>query len=406
MRSPVQVPFRNDCVDSFSSFARTLLPEVPVAAPDKLGIPESPITSSSRILPRHEGSGSEANPREQAEEGGERHRWLPRSIRRVIESTWSPGGEYLPPRRFVEACGNSAEPFRTSQERFLPSDIRRGLQNIRASERHIELSKWSTLYQYEVYHPRISSRLDGIRILHLSDVHLTRKADLPVQELCVLADHLDRDGRGIDIVVFTGDLLTYLPDDLSQAALAALRRLTKFACHSFFVHGNHDYHGKTPATVSKFIGAAGFEEITNRVVSCSIDGARVGFIGVDDAYFGRPLAPPNLGISDFKVVLVHNLDAIRANFPGDVDLFLSGHTHWGELRAPRIGSLRCLDGMWWMGRYGYSDDVNQHTKGWDALSSNSLSFVHPGLARHYVPHHFAFAPGFVLHTLRAPGFTG
>jgi len=183
-------------------------------------------------------------------------------------------------------------------------------------------------------------------------------------------------------------------------ALRALKRITTSASYSAFVLGNHDYHGKTPSTVQRFIERAGFDDITNRQTVLSVNGARLRFIGVDDAYFGAPYSPHSLPHDGFNVVLTHNLDALRRNFPANVELVLSGHTHWGELNTDWLQRLKVFDGIWWMNKWGYCDNVNGHTQAWDRLTERTLSYVHPGLARHYVPLSFAHMPGFSLHTVK------
>jgi hypothetical protein len=51
--------------------------------------------------------------------------------------------------------------------------------------------------------------------------------------------------------------------------------------------------------------------------------------------------------------------------------------------------------------WGYCDNVNNHTRHWDVLTDRTLSFVHPGLARYYVPFRtLRHPPGIAIHTLK------
>jgi predicted phosphodiesterase len=321
-------------------------------------------------------------------------------MRRYIEGPWSPPDELLPEKRRVEESGNSPDPFRTlAFTGRSTNEYTRSLAQTKSSEVRSKISSWSDLYSYCVYHDSVSPALEGTTILHLSDVHFLKDDDRPVRELHALCDHLERAGTCVDLVAFTGDLITRTPDDLSKAAQQALKRVADRAVLSLFVHGNHDYHGKAPEVISRFIEGSGFTELTNKETSVTIRGGRLNIVGVDDAYFGAPRAPDSIPSTGLTVALAHNRNAIRANFPRNIHLLLTGHTHWYECALPGHQLVPALDGKWWMQWWGYGDDVNGHNRGWDQLSEQTLSFVHPGLARYYAPRGLSFAPGFVLHTL-------
>lgn len=319
-------------------------------------------------------------------------------VQRLIERPWSPGPELLPARTNPEACGNSALPYRSSPD----NHMRELLGSTRTSERTHTLSHWSTLYQYSVTLPTLHADLDGSSILHLSDVHFLKNDPRPILEIQTLTRWLKQQHFYPDVIAFTGDVITRLPDDLCPAAMRALSELSALGRHALFVYGNHDYHGRAPAHISRQMERCGFSQITGDYVSISAGAGHLNLYGIDDAYFGSPQAPAGMNARETNIALVHNLDAIRSNFPLETDLILSGHTHWGELKLPSCAGLPLLDGMWWMNKWGYSDNINGHTRHWDALSERTLSFVHPGLARYYVPRLLAHPPGFVLHQLRSP----
>jgi predicted MPP superfamily phosphohydrolase len=143
--------------------------------------------------------------------------------------------------------------------------------------------------------------------------------------------------------------------------------------------------------ISAWLARAGFHDINNRMAELRRGEKHLNIYGLDDSYFGQPVAPSQIPSDRYCIVMTHNLDAVSSEFPDFTGVVLSGHTHWGELRL--------FDGAKIMNRWGYCDDLNQHTRGWKALSDNALSFVHPGLARYYVPYQFfRHPPGFVIHT--------
>jgi predicted MPP superfamily phosphohydrolase len=159
------------------------------------------------------------------------------------------------------------------------------------------------------------------------------------------------------------------------------------------VLGNHDYHGHSHELISKKVEQAGFKMLTNDHVHIRINGTRLNLYGVDDAIFGEPKVPETVEINEFNILLTHNLDAIDRRCSPYLDLMLSGHTHWGEFRF--------MDGTQLMKFWGYCQDINRHTRGWDRLTERTLSLVHPGLMRYYVPRALCHPPGFVILRLLA-----
>lgn len=312
-----------------------------------------------------------------------------------IEGPWAPAKEDLPAKRNPEDAGNSSDPFRvpfSSPETRLRATKK--LQTINASCIRTELTPWTSLYEYTVTLRPEHKQLSGMRILHLSDIHLLDGHKQPSDELRVIASYVKDLSERVDLSVLTGDIITKTPQDITCKDLNNLAVIAANSQRSFFVPGNHDYHGHNLQSVTNQVEASGFTDLNNSVVQLRRRGFPVTVCGVDDAYFGFPLAPRNLDESSFNLVLTHNLDSIRANFPNAVDLILSGHTHWGEC---------CFfNGVQLMNLWGYSDDVNRHTQGWDHLTDRTLSFVHPGLARYYVPYRgLRHPPGFALITFAA-----
>lgn len=318
---------------------------------------------------------------------------LSERILSVIEGPWAPSPKDLPERRCPVALGNAREAFRTSPSSAEEQSARRRLlRKACGSEKSWRLSAWTSVFEYEVPVRELPSALSGFTILHLSDIHLLKGRERPLRELEHLATFVERSNRRFDAVLMTGDLITRSPDDLCSRGLSCLQRIAGATSLAFSVHGNHDYHGHVPALISRELERVGFYDLNNQTVTITVSGAPLTLIGVDDAYFGHPKAPESIKRSGTNIVLTHNLDSIRSNFPRDVDLILSGHTHWGEARM--------FDGARLMKMWGYSDNVNRHTKHWDVLSERTLSYVHPGLARYYVPYRgLCYPPGIAIHSL-------
>jgi hypothetical protein len=330
----------------------------------------------------------------------ERRRSAPRNLRptlrqrlvQLLEGPWAPGEEDLPERRYAHGGIGSAKPFwRTPASVESAAHRDAAITSIEKSAQRVRISKWTSVYEYAVPLPCDHKSLSGLSVLHLSDVHLLEHSSQPTSELGELVSYLERTERRFDMVVFSGDLITVSPADMSDHALDHLKAIASRAHHCFFTHGNHDYHGHTPAVISAWLARAGFHDINNRMAELRRGEKHLNIYGLDDSYFGQPVAPSQIPSDRYCIVMTHNLDAVSSEFPDFTGVVLSGHTHWGELRL--------FDGAKIMNRWGYCDDLNQHTRGWKALSDNALSFVHPGLARYYVPYKFfRHPPGFVIHT--------
>ena len=311
----------------------------------------------------------------------------------LLEGPWAPSRENLPVRRSPELSGNSRLPFR--EPALSESELAaRGswLAQLKGSTERVSLTDWSTAYKYQVPIPNLQPELAGLKILHLSDIHFMRTNERSLHEFREIVRWLERSAERPDLALFSGDLITVAPDDLNRESLKLLKRVSELCTHSFAVRGNHDFHGHRPALISRLLERSGFYDISNLEVSLSKGGARLNIVGVDDAYFGAPRPPERVSQSGNTIVLTHNLDAIRSNFPSEVDLILSGHTHWGECRL--------IDGVKVMKLWGYADNHNQHTKEWDILTNRTASYVHPGLARYYVKSGLIWhPPGIAIHTL-------
>jgi predicted MPP superfamily phosphohydrolase len=322
---------------------------------------------------------------------------LPLSLRErllgYIEGPWAPPANQLPTKQRPDQHGNATDGFR--QPVLNNHDLCQRLQlkqKACSSEKRWSLTDWTTVFEYDVPVRTLAPKLSGLRILHISDVHFMSGCDRSTRELGKIAEALEQGKIRADLVVLSGDIITRSPEDLDNNALRQLYRLSCVCEPCFMVYGNHDYHGHTPALISRQLESVGFTDINNASARLVIDGAPINIIGVDDAYFGRPKPPTRINPEEPNIVLTHNLDAIRSNFPREVDLILSGHTHWGEVRL--------FNGSQVMKLWGYNDNVNGHTRHWDVLSDRTLSYVGSGLARYYVRNRlFRQPPSIAVHSL-------
>ena len=186
---------------------------------------------------------------------------------------------------------------------------------------------------------RMPAELDGLRVLHVSDVHagfgpglslLGRVIELAARE-------------HPDLIVVTGDLVTRRR--ASRRATGLLDRLADEAsCGAFAVLGNHDVgHANDPF-------AQGWDPVLERLVlldgrstAIVIRGVRVAVAGVSaKAYLaGVPAAqlvpaPPALPV-DLSLLLCH-FPAVAGRLPANAaDVVFCGHLHGGQICLPWPG---------------------------------------------------------------------
>ncbi len=181
----------------------------------------------------------------------------------------------------------------------------------------------------------LSPALAGMRIVQLSDFHMSDKAMPPFFDEAIRAAN----DLQPDIIVLTGDYVSkrvrYIFDIAPQ--LSRLRaRLGVFA-----VLGNHDFH-EGFRTIQWALENAGITVWRNQGTLIEENGGRLFLGGLDDGRFGRPDAeltlcscPPDTP----AILLMHEPDLATdvARFP-QVKALLCGHTHGGQIRLPWLGT--------------------------------------------------------------------
>ena len=185
---------------------------------------------------------------------------------------------------------------------------------------------------------RLPRQLDGLRIVHLSDIHHSPFTGREQVERAVeVANSLQP-----DIIALTGD---YVSHEREYAAPCAemLGRL-KARCGIYAVLGNHD-NWVDAALITDLFEAEGIKVLVNEGMRFEDRGASFWLAGVDDTMVGLedlPLALAGSSADEMKLLLAHNPVILRRAARAGVDLVLSGHTHGGQVtwRSERSASGR------------------------------------------------------------------
>jgi predicted MPP superfamily phosphohydrolase len=180
--------------------------------------------------------------------------------------------------------------------------------------------------------PALPGALDGLMLVQISDLHVSRLLHGPrVRALVEKVNALKP-----DLVVLTGDIVDGFPDRRadSVAPLRDLRaRYGVFACA-----GNHEYYANFRAWMRAF-QSLGVTMLLNSHSRLSIGGENIVLAGVTDIVAGRyGLPPPDVSAAldgappgAFTVLLEHRPVNAAANAAAGVHLQLSGHTHGGQI---------------------------------------------------------------------------
>jgi predicted MPP superfamily phosphohydrolase len=174
--------------------------------------------------------------------------------------------------------------------------------------------------------------LDGLRIAHLSDLHMTGQLGPEFYE-CVVEE---TNALSPDIVVITGDILEKercLP--WIQRTLGRLR-----AQHGkFFILGNHEQRLRDVAPLRQAVIASGFIDLGGKCQTQTINGIDVFLAGSELPWFGAAPAVDGGNAAAFRVLLSHSPDQLHWARSHGFDLLLAGHTHGGQIRLPWLGAL-------------------------------------------------------------------
>jgi uncharacterized protein len=182
--------------------------------------------------------------------------------------------------------------------------------------------------------PDLPGPLFGLRIAHLSDLHLGYYIYL--RDLQKAIDKI-REQRP-DLVLLTGDI----SDDLSQLPqvlemVDSLEpRFGTYACV-----GNHEYYRGIEEVMSIFQKAP-FPMLINRHVNLNIGGVPVYLGGADDprylrqdySKFLQTTIDHTMGAASpesFKILMCHRPEGLNHAATRRIDLVLAGHTHGGQV---------------------------------------------------------------------------
>jgi predicted MPP superfamily phosphohydrolase len=194
----------------------------------------------------------------------------------------------------------------------------------------------------------VPAALDGLRIAHLSDLHLGvpsrgRRAVLGAVDWVV--------EREPDLVCITGDLVS------RRSGMRDLERVLRDLGPCHVVLGNHDFaHSRDPFSqrvdADALAGLEGVTLLTDESITVDVRGAPVQVVGVDPRTYARREARPEAMTDEstkLRILLCHFPGIARRLPAGAFHLILAGHLHAGQIVVPypggklRLAHLRARD---------------------------------------------------------------
>lgn len=176
-------------------------------------------------------------------------------------------------------------------------------------------------------------QLDGLRVAHLTDIHVGRVTPMAIQNAAVA---LTNEAKP-DLVVITGDFVCH-----SQKYLDSLEALVRgFKAPVMGVLGNHD-HWSGADEVRAALRRGGVQVLDNVHTTVTLRHQKLQVLGLDDAYTGhadRARALKGLRADLPTLGLSHIAEEADRLWPHGVGLVLSGHTHAGQVTLARLHEL-------------------------------------------------------------------
>lgn len=204
--------------------------------------------------------------------------------------------------------------------------------------------------------PVLPAGSDELKVLHLSDLHLTPAQTRKINWVSGLIE-LDP-----DLVVVTGDFLAH--QLAVPAVIEALGELLNRP--GLFVLGSNDYYApylksplvyfkKNRASVTKDVRlptddlveelvAAGWGDLNNKQVHLEVNGVKIHARGTDDPHINKddyahvagPFTEGEFALGVTHAPYTRILDSFNSD---SADLVLAGHTHGGQICIPFYGAL-------------------------------------------------------------------
>ncbi|MGH3188044.1 MAG: metallophosphoesterase [Streptosporangiaceae bacterium] len=194
------------------------------------------------------------------------------------------------------------------------------------------------LTRHEVHLDALPAHLDGLRLLHVTDLHMRDRAG-PAARLPELVASLSH-----DLALYTGD---FIDGDEGIDPLVTLLSAIPARADAYAVLGNHDYWALSwqprpndTARLERALAGLGITVLRNAAApACH---GQLYIAGVDDPVTGRDDVGEAMAAVPRDaacILMAHSPDILLRLDGRKPSLVLAGHTHGGQVRLPVLGPL-------------------------------------------------------------------
>jgi uncharacterized protein len=192
--------------------------------------------------------------------------------------------------------------------------------------------------------PGLARGFSGYRIVQITDLHVGHWITAP--RLYGVADLVNR--QSPDLVVLTGDYVSYVVDEIAGDLREGLSRL-QAPDGVLAILGNHD-HWMGAGRIAQIVSEAGARVLRNEVFAIQRPDGCLYVAGLDDVMLKQDDLPGIIERLDGAgpvILLAHEPDfAVEAAASGRFALQLSGHSHGGQVVIPGLGPIIRGPGFW------------------------------------------------------------
>lgn len=195
--------------------------------------------------------------------------------------------------------------------------------------------------EYGIINNKIPASMNGLKIVHFSDLHFGRTIDEKgLKNIVKKINNLKP-----QIIVFTGDLIdkdVVLTKEKKESIIKILQNLNS-EIDSYAVLGNHDYEKEDSKEIlinSNFnILEDNYQLIyyksTTPILLVGLKSSIKEHPNFDNAIKDLTIESSEL----YKIVLAHEPDQLNNLKDYSIDLMLAGHSHNGQVRLPFVGAI-------------------------------------------------------------------
>ena len=211
---------------------------------------------------------------------------------------------------------------------------------------------------YRVRSADLPASFDGMRIVHLSDLHgkeFGENSERLLKKVAALEP---------DLIAITGDLI----DQENQLAMVpTLARGLAAVAPTYYVTGNHEWAVRRVGDLKGILSQCGVTVLTNEYITLEREGATLAVAGVDDPNGPADQKTPqelkaeiDAELGDVYTVLLSHRDSVFDYAGWGYGLTLCGHGHGGIIRIPimdrgLLGTDRQFFPEFDGGLYGFAD---------------------------------------------------